>query len=198
MMAACAPDEQWKSNKQAYTLGVDPQSNNTGFNGIYRGTLTIDTFQDGTVPSYAYDGTNLGIAQAYERQRTQTELSGLKDVFIGGVGIAGSILAESGTAGFGTAIAYAIYWTSADQVMGGLNKLRNPDEYTEKESMPIKALVGQFTGKNGETIYDLINLTGGAKGMISQGNTLEKIIGAYDTIDDANEFIQQLNGSQPK
>jgi hypothetical protein len=194
-----ANKNKWKEGYNNYRQGAntpdDNQPHSGSGSGKTYGTLQISTYQDNKESEISYTGSKTGDYDSFEDALEDVMVSGLGDIVVGGIGVTASIVAEAGSGGLATAVAYAGFVSSADKVGGGFNKLFNPKDYMggTKDAQPIEFLVGKFLGEDGKEAYKTINLIGGVHSMANSSGKLVEIVGAYETIDAATEKLESLS-----
>lgn len=83
-----------------------------------------------------------------------------------------------------------------DEFVGGAEKAFNPRKYfnSNKESKPVKYVIEAMFGENGQTFYNLLDISVGLNGMSEMKNLtdLSEVVGAYDTLADAQSAASEL------
>jgi RHS repeat-associated protein/uncharacterized repeat protein (TIGR01451 family) len=194
--------EQIKARTGIYNKGLkwDRTSDFEAFNdeseGINAGTLQLFIDEEYNIEAVFYGQIEDRLRNIAEenlaKAKFKTVVSGGEDVIIGLVGLISVPFEEVGSGGLATAVVIGQTLYSIDELSGGLNKITNPEEYLIKEAKPLKFFITEQTGKAGETIYNIIDVTLGARDL---GNIEDwkDVIGAYDTVSDANSALEELN-----
>lgn len=110
-----------------------------------------------------------------------------------GIGIAGLISApmeEIGSGGTATILVIGQVLYSFDELAGGLRKVLDPAKALKQEAKPLKYVISRVIGKSGETTYNIIDVALGGKELF-QAKTYSDLIGAYDTVNDAQGAIEE-------
>lgn len=188
----------WKSGYDDYRTGYSDPNDDKKFNGPVYGVLTVDSYQNNSPSKINYIPKNMGIVDGAEDEKLSTMMSGLLDMGIGAVGIFTAGIEEVFSGGTASTLAYAQFTFSVDKFIGGSNKFFDPKQYMydNKESAPLKYLVGKMAGKNGEAVYAIFDLVSGTasvyglyKNGVAPGKGPIEFVGVYDTGSSAKDFI---------
>jgi hypothetical protein len=186
---------KWASNqdREQYVY-----SKNDKYDGVQAGTLSlyinerldVTAYFDNYISDRQLSLVELATEKDYQERKWNIIGQGLESIAIGTVGILTASYAEVQSGGLASTIVITGLTLSVDELIGGVNDVINPrNSYNGKESKPIKFLVGEFLGENGNRIYDLIDISTGAVD-ISKADKLIDIVGAYDTANDAINAVK--------
>jgi RHS repeat-associated protein len=152
------------------------------------GVLDIHFLQNGKMYIYYDNYKEDKIAESREKHLNKAKKAvvwqGVLDVGIGTVGIITVPAEQIGSGGFATTLIYAQLTLAVDELSGGISKINDPEGYLKKEAKPLKYFVGEYLGENGNTLYDIIDVTLGVI-EIPKSEKLIDLVGAYDTLSDA-------------
>lgn len=186
-----ATNMKWKAGESRYKWYFEGSKTNKYYPKQLEGTgvLIMDASRGEMELTYMDWQRNVDAQNAAVKKETNTMFQGMGNMAVGGAQLTASIFLEGASLGFATPLSYAGFLLAEDQILGGLNMLLNPSEFVDgKEAMPMRYLVGQYLGENGEFAYDIINIASGLED-ISKSDKVYDFVGVYDTVDDAQGFI---------